>query len=338
MRKLAVPSARGALTVAAAVAALAIATPAFAAFPGKNGLITFSAGTESDGSQLFTVRPNGHDLRQITHAPGEAVHPDWSPDGRSIVYEHDWDTATQCATVDVIDPDGGNRVSLTSGVGGCEGQPAFRPDGAGFVFEHFDFDSSDDALWGMNADGGNMHRIIGPWPNGAGFATDPNVSPDGNTLSFIGFDGNLFGPPPNFEPAQGLFTSDLAGNGLSQLLPFDLDLAQKHDWAPDGKHIAVTTNANFLHPGEGANIATIRPDGSGLRFLTHNPAGVNAFVGSYSPDGKFIVFRLEDHGSFALMKMRTDGSHIQTILGFSSLRPRQIDWGARAGDRAEETD
>ena len=318
------------LTVfAAALGLLVFTSPASAAFPGKNGLIVFGAGTEN-GVQLFTVRSNGHDLKQITQPPGAAVHPDWAPDGRSIVYEHDWDTESQCATVDRIDPDGGNRVSLTSGVGGCEGQPAFRPDDAGIVFEHFDFDTFDDAVWGMNTDGGNQHRIIGPWPNGIGFATDPNVSPDGRTLSFIGFDGALFGPPPNFEPAQGLFTSDFAGNGLAQLLPFDLDLAIKHDWAPDGKHIAVTTNANFLHPGESANIATLRPDGSGLRFLTHYQSGVHAFLGSYSPDGKFIVFRLEDHGRFALVKMRSDGSHVQTILGLSSFRPRFIDWGASA--------
>jgi hypothetical protein len=315
-------------TIAAALAALVVTAPALAAFPGKNGLITFGAVTD-EGTQLFTVRQNGHDLRQITHSPGEAVHPDWAPDGRSIVYEHDWDTETQCATVDVIDPDGGDRVSLTSGMGGCEGQPAFTPWGA-IVYEHFDFDTFDDAIWGMNGDGTNQHRIISPWPSGAGFATDPNVSPSG-TLSFIGFDGSLVGPPPNFEPAQGLFTSDVSGNNLAQLLPFSLDLAVKHDWAPDGKHIVVTTNANFLHPGESANIATIRPDGTGLHYLTNYQGGeVNAFVGSYSPDGRYIVFRLEDHGRYALMQMRSDGSQVRTILGLSSFRPRYIDWGPRA--------
>jgi hypothetical protein len=45
----------------AALAALVIATPALATFPGKNGLITFGATTES-GFQLFTVRSNGHRL------------------------------------------------------------------------------------------------------------------------------------------------------------------------------------------------------------------------------------------------------------------------------------
>src|ERR687888_312192 len=79
------------------IAALAAAGAASAAHHGKNGLITFSAVTPEEGAQLFTVRPNGHDLQQITHRPGEAVNPDWSSDGRTIVYEHDWDTETVCA-------------------------------------------------------------------------------------------------------------------------------------------------------------------------------------------------------------------------------------------------
>ena len=313
--------------VAAALAAFALAPQALATVPGKNGLITFGAKTGS-GVQLFTVSPNGRGLRQITNGPGDAVHPDWSPDGRHIVYEHDWDSDTQCATVDVIDPDGANRISLTTGTSGCEGQPSYTPDGSGIVYERFDFSTFDDAIWGMNANGGDQRRIVDPWPDGLGFATDPNVSPDGTTLSFVGWDGSLVGPPPSSEPAQGLFTSSIDGNNASRLLPFSLDLAVKQDWAPDGTRIVVTTNANHLDPTASANIATIRPDGGDLHYLTHyqDPA-VNAYVGSYSPDGKYIVFRLEDHGSYALVKMRSDGSHQQQILPFSGFRPRYIDWG-----------
>jgi Tol biopolymer transport system component len=128
----------------------------------------------------------------------------------------------------------------------------------------------------------------------------------------------------------GLFGSDLAGNGFHELLPMDVDLAIKHDWAPDGKHIVVTTNANLFDPDATANIATIRPDGTGLHYLTHYQSqDLKALVGSYSPDGKYIVFRLEDHGLNALMTIRTDGSQLRTILPFSSFRPRGIDWGPR---------
>jgi hypothetical protein len=311
--------------IAAGVAALVLAAPAFASSHVKNGKIAFYAVTPDEGTQLFTVRPNGHDLRQITHGPGEAFNPDWSPDGRRIAYEHGWDTEALCATVDLVNRDGSNRVSLTSGMGGCEGQPAFTPWGA-IVYEHFDFTTEDDGIWGMSGDGGNQHHIISPWPNGTGGATDPNVSPSGK-LTFVGTDFSLMGPT---DPAQGLFGSDLAGNGFHQLLPMEDDLGVKHDWAPDGKHIVLNTNANLFDPTTTANIATIRPDGSGLHYLTHYQGpDVKALVGSYSPDGRFIVFRLEDHGLYALMRMRSDGTHLRTILPFSTFRPRGIDWGPR---------
>jgi Tol biopolymer transport system component len=318
------------VALALVLGGLALAPPAFATYPAQTGLIVFAADTGA-GYQLYTLHPNGHQLRQITAGPGEATNPDWSPDGQRIAFEHSWDSDAQCATVDLIDPDGSNRVSLTTGVGGCEGQPSFAPDGSEIFYDHFDLTTLDSAIWAMNVNGENQRRIIGPWPNGQGSATDPNVSPDRKTLSFVGFNGHLFGPTG--EPAQGLFSSGLDGNNLTQLMPFALDLAGKHDWAPDGRHLLVGTNANFFDPADSANIATIRPDGTKLKYLTHyhDPA-VNAFAGSYSPDGKYIVFRVEDHRRYALMQMRRDGSHLKQILPFSDFRPRGSDWGPRGRD------
>jgi Tol biopolymer transport system component len=311
--------------LAVSLVCLASVPTASATYPGHNGLIAFQADTGS-GSQIYTVRPNGHDLRQITQGPGEAVQPDWSPDGRKIVFEFDRPNPPPFCSVEIMNADGSGITDLTGDRNGCEAQPSFTPDGQRIVFERFDDITFVDAIWSMDLTGGDRHQITTGVDNGV---TDPNVSPDGNTLSFVAAD-NLFGPPPNFEPAQGLFSTDLNGNNLTQLLPFTLDLAIKHDWAPDGKHLLVGTNANFFDPTDSANIATIRPDGSDLHYLihSHDPA-VNAFAGSYSPDGKYIVFRLEDHGSFALMQMRSDGSHLKQILGFSSFRPRGSDWGAR---------
>ncbi len=114
------------------------------------------------------------------------------------------------------------------------------------------------------------------------------------------------------------------------MLPMNVDLGVKHDWAPDGKHIVLNVNTNGFNPDETANIAMIRPDGSGLHYLTHYQGpDVKALVGSYSPDGRYIVFRREDHGLYALMSMRADGSDLRTILPFSTFRPRGIDWGPR---------
>ena len=311
--------------------------------PGRNGRIVFQAVT-GNSIQIYTVRSNGRDLRQITHVNnGEAKLPDWSPDGRRIAFELDH-TGNDgvCASIVLVNPDGSNLVELLQPSPNiCEGEPSFTPNGMRIVFERFNIDTGEDAVWSMKVDGSDRHRIIGPFPNGVDqtvFSSDPNVSPDGQTLSFVGWDGTTTGPA-GLE-AQALFTSDIDGSNLFQLTPFTIDLATKQDWAPDGKHLVVGTNAGFFHPGESANIATIRPDGTHLHYLTHYQGGnVNAFAGSYSPNGRWIVFRLEDHGQFGLYKMRPDGTDLRVILGLSSFKPRNIDWGPRArGERGDDDD
>jgi hypothetical protein len=67
-------------------------------------------------------------------------------------------------------------------------------------------------------------------------------------------------------------------------------------------------------------------------------SGSRFHAGSYSPDGRWIVFRLEDHGLFRLFKMYLDGTHVTAILPLSSFRPSFIDWGARPSDESDEDD
>ena len=296
------------------MATFALAPAASATYPDRNGLIVFQADTGS-GYQIYTVKPNGHDLRQITHLDGDALHADWSPDGRRIAFAVQ--TEADCSNLAIMNADGSQLAIVAHGPGICEGEPSFTPDGSRLVFERYDAATNVDALWSMKLDGSDRQMIIAP-PNGA---TDPNVSPDGRTLSFVGFNGQDLG--------QALFTVRMDGTGLTRLTSYATDVAIKQDWAPDGRHLVYTDNADtFDRP---ANVITIRPDGTGSRGVTHYESpDRRAYVGSYSPDGQWIIFRLEDHGSYALYRVRPDGSDLHAILPFSSLRPRGIDWGAAA--------
>jgi Tol biopolymer transport system component len=308
-------------------AALGVPSRVVATTPGENGLIAFTSSTVS-GLQLFTVRPNGKDLRQITHVAGDATNVDWSPDGRRLVFAIGTETS---ASIAVARADGSRLRVLPQPDGVFDDQPSFSPDGQRIYFERFTVATNDDAIWTMTTDGSDQRRILGPFPNG--FVTDPNISPDGKTISFQGSDGSVVGPPPNLEPARGLFTADLNGDNITQIRPFTSDQTIKADWAPNGRRIAVTENANHFNPNDSANIVTMRPDGSDLRKLTNFHDGVtNAVFGSYSPDGLWIVFRLVAHGLFGLYRMHPDGSELQAILPLSSFRPSLIDWGAHPDD------
>jgi Tol biopolymer transport system component len=288
---------------------------ASATYPAHNGRIAFSA--LADGQyQIYTVRPNGHDLRQVTQVDGAAVFPDWSPDGRRIVFELDPPEShgEPFCSISLMNADGSGLVDLTGDRNGCEGSPSFTPDGGRIVFARFDDATNTEAIWSMDLSGGDRRQIT------TAGNVNPEVSPDGSTLSFV-FDG---------ESGKSLWAANIDGSGVRQLMPPAFDTAVKQDWAPDGSRIVFTVNADiFDRP---ANIATIRPDGTGLRYLTDFPSPeLRAYTGGYSPDGNWIVFRLEDHGNYGLYRMRPDGGAMHAILRQSSFKPRYIDWGPRTG-------
>jgi Tol biopolymer transport system component len=172
----------------------------------------------------------------------------------------------------------------------------------------------------MHPDGTAVHRVTrNP---GRCCDTDPNFSPDGKLITFVRIkeDGKQ----------QALFAVHPDGTGVRQLMPYSSEVAIKHDWAPDGKSIVVTTNADFVRPKEAANLVTIRPDGSGTKQLTKFKVGKNAFAGSFSPDGKLIVFRLEQGDTYALAVVDRNGGRLRMLTPLSKNKPRFIDWGTHS--------
>jgi hypothetical protein len=68
-----------------------------------------------------------------------------------------------------------------------------------------------------------------------------------------------------------------------------------------------------------------------MRLLTHvDTPGVGAFAGSYSPNGRWIVFRHENLNTerFALVKVRPNGRE-RTVIARMPFAPRFIDWGTQ---------
>lgn len=285
----------------------------FATTPGHNGRIVFAA-DEGSGFELYTIRADGTGLVQLTHVDGDAVHPDWSPDGRRIVFQ--LEDATHSGIV-MMNRDGSNMQELTPT--GFQGQPAFTPDGRHVVF---DCDCEPQGIFLMRDDGTHRRRLT---THAFEFQpdTDPNVSPDGQTVTFVRHkeSGEL----------QALFAVDRDGSNVRKLVPYRLEVAIKHDWAPDGQHIVITTNADYPD-GRSPNVATVAADGSGLRMLTTiDRTEVGAFAGSYSPSGRWIVFRVENLTTerFRLFKMRPDGNH-RTLIAALPFAPRHVDWGPPA--------
>jgi Tol biopolymer transport system component len=281
------------------------------------GLIVFGA-DQSGSYQLYTIRPDGSHLRQITHIKGDVQAPDFSSDGRRIVFEvllPDSDNQTS-GKIGMVNSDGSHLRWLPI-AGRFVGQPSFTADGRGIVFSRFD-GVSEEALFTARLDGTHERRLTRP-PKDHG-DTEPNVSPNGRTVSFI-----RLGPK---DPDAALFTLNVRTGRQRQLTPFNFDVAVKTGWSPNGRRIVFSRDAYNLKPGVSGNVMTISRKGHRLRKVTHFRGGdVNAFAGAYSPNGRNVIYRREATDDYSLVIARLDGSHRRTILHSSTLKPRFIDWG-----------
>jgi Tol biopolymer transport system component len=300
------------LTVAGLVG---IAGPARAAFPGTNGRIVFDTAF-SHRPQIFTVRPDGTGLRQLTHvAKGHAAgSPEFSADGTRIVFAID-------GQVWVMNADGSAQHQLTRQPGLVNQQPSWSPDGRKIVFsrcavlsgmpEFCDLDV-------MNADGSDLKKLLGGnWINQV-----PEYSPDGHKIAFASDRGGF---------TSAVWVMNANGGAVKRLTDPNLE-AGNPDWSPDGTHILFGTNC--CRPR--SQIWVMNADGSSPHPLTHMPPRGDAPAASYSPDGRKIVL-LTNLNQLAhptlccwdLYVMNPDGSdlHLITTRDAGVTSP---DWGPRA--------
>jgi TolB protein len=280
----------------------------------SHGLIVYAQESSPDHYQLFTIRPNGSGARQITHVIN-AANADWAPNGKTIVAEVERKNG---GGITLLSPTGTLIRNLTPK--GFQGQPSFSPDGKWIVYER-DIAGGNNGVWLMRSDGTGLRRVTrNPFgPAECGCDTDPNFSPDGKLITFVRIKTE--------ERLQALFAVRPDGTGLRQVTPYSWNVATKHDWSPDGKLIVLTTNADYLHPNESANLTTIHPDGTGKTNLTKFTKGTeNAFAGSFAPDGQQIIFRIESGDSYSLAVIDRDGSNLRRLTTGKG-RPRYIDWG-----------
>jgi hypothetical protein len=113
------------------------------------------------------------------------------------------------------------------------------------------------------------------------------------------------------------------------LTSFSLNVGTKADWSPASDRIMFIATQNEGTPDAQVNTATIRPDGTGLFWVTTYPAGGPlAYGNSYSPDGQWILLRLEQDGLYGLYEIRPNGTDLTQITPFSDFRPRGMAWGS----------
>jgi len=257
------------MTVLAATTLLALSTmsPAEATYDGQVGRIAFGAFAASDRTQadIWSVRPDGRALRQLTEAPGHDICPAYSADGKHIAF---CSNRTGAYEIWVMGANGKDERRLTQ-LGMRSLFPDFSPNGDQVAFDGPSVAEGATDLWTVSSAGGIPTRLTDT-PDVA--ERLPVWSPDGNTLLYVA------GPPD--ESSAQLWTLDLR-TGLRTQLTFDTTFKdQTADWSPDGEVIAYHADDDIWR---------MDTDGSDQTNLTQTPS-VAEFGTAFSPDGTEISF------------------------------------------------
>jgi TolB protein len=332
----------GAVGVVIVVVGVSVAP---ATMPGQNGSIAFRRYLDAKQTRaaLLSIAPDGSGERQLTRPPAETQddQPDWSPDGRRLVFSR-CPSDNVCRLM-IVNADGTGLRALTRSCRthpgpkglprGCEdaSNPSFTPDGQHVLFTRATgraktFRNAPNiiqhsAIAMIGADGTGKREIL-RLPPYSGDANNPQLSPDGRTIVFE------VGTSPLGHPrlSHAVFTVGADGLGMRRVTPLKLRGGDGPDWAPDGSRILFRSNedvGNFTK----SQLYTIRPDGSGLTQVTHVGGGTKLLSASFSPDGTRIAVAMAPKGRLPdLYTMASDGSDVQQVTRTPQWDSRP-DWG-----------
>jgi Tol biopolymer transport system component len=218
-----------------------------------NGRIVYMS-EESGNADIWSMRADGSDRKQLTSDPHWDTGPNVSPDGRYIVF---MSNRTGTESIWRMGAEGENQKRLTSRF--IERGPAFSADSQWVYF--VSWETGKGTIWKILVEGGEPTQVI------ADLAGGPEISPDGTLLLYsrsgkILISPSAGGPPVrSFENRGGryqwapggravtflwqrdqvtnLWAQPLDGGEPRQLTNFTIEGIRFYAWSRDGKQLAV---------------------------------------------------------------------------------------------------
>jgi Tol biopolymer transport system component len=237
----------------------------------------------SGNFEIYVVNSDGTNLTRLTSDTTISnLYPEWSPDGRKIVYvQH----SSSGYAIYAMNSDGTNQIRLSTNAGDdWDERPIWSPDGGKIIFTG-SLGPGMAGIYLMGSDGTNQHLLAS--------GGSPAWSRDGTKIA------HTAGGWPE------LFTINTDGTNQQQIT-HDSAYTRYPSWSPDGAKIA------FLSQRDGNNeLYTINADGTNLLRLTNDAA--NDIFPYWSPDGARILFVSNRDGHNQVYRMNSDGTN-QTRL------------------------
>jgi Tol biopolymer transport system component len=293
------------VAVSLALCLAAAATPASATYPGTNGRIAFGSDRFGDTHNIFTMNPDGSDVRQLTFLTvdqGAALTASWSPDGNKLAFERR-PADSSFRDIYVMNADGSNQHALTNDPAFRDFDPRFSPDGGRVIFQRCRSDFEACAIYSVKATGNGLTAITHLDVKHNVSDGGPEYSPDGKSIAFTSFGRDGI--------QAAVYLMDSHGANVHRVTPTALG-AYYPDWSPDGSEILMV--APCCTP-EHTAVWKIHPDGSSLQQLTFPGSDYNFFA-VFSPGGDKIAFQqgpLDFTPDVSILTMNADGSDVSTI-------------------------
>lgn len=272
------------------------------ALTGEKGAFTTKiayVSAQTGNKEIYVMDWDGHNPLPLTKNGSINLNPDFSPDGREIIF-----TSYKRGNPDLYRRALSNTAEVPlSGRKGLNITGSWSPDGSKIALSLSK--DGDAEIYTMGKDGGHPTRLtINP-------ALDlyPAWSPDGKQIAFV---SDRLGKPQ-------IFVMNADGGGLRRLTTSG-NYNVNPRWSPKGDRIAYSRMTNG-----GFNIFTVAPDGSSDTQLTFDGNNENP---SWSADSRLICFSSKRGSGNGVYVMRADGSG-QTKVSQGKGTYFQPVWSAR---------
>ncbi len=231
-----------------------------------------------DGNwEIYLANGDGTGQMRLTANAASDTYPRLNRGGTRIVFSSNRTGTYEIYTMN-LDGTGLSRLTISSG---NNYDPAWSPDGSKIAFTSFRDNQAE--IYVMNANGTGLTRLT----NNPAFDGYSVWSPDGTKIAFTSDRGT----PANTGDRVWVMNAD--GSSPQQLTT--QYSCQDPIWSPDGTRIAYDADVTNDNTQE---LMLMNADGSGQRQVydppDESPLGypglTDAWVRSWSPDGKFIAF------------------------------------------------
>ena len=326
------------LVMTAAMLAMCLLTlswdkPAGATLPGENGRIAFSEVQQFPGEdfEIYTMLPDGTQVRQVTDKSGRDEIPTWSADGTKI----GWVRLKRGGQFWVHDVKTGHQRLVASPEGGIGHAVVWSPNGSKLAYtRQAPLPGGLTDIFVMDADGTNQTNLtntpsVDEW--------EVNWSPDGTKLAYTKYTWHT-----TRENQPDIYVMNTDGTNrvnLTDSMPEAMGAGQPN-WSSDGEKIAYLSGPSEDAPGR-SGIYVMNADGTNpvniTRATTPNLWGPPI----WSPDGTKMAFLAclgKDGQDCNIYVMNSDGTDPVNITnkkgyyGFGGTGPGDtLDWQPLAG-------